>query len=212
MAEIIGLATVVVGLVLLWSGHRRIELGSFASTVLSLLELLGLGLAIWSAGWWGVFALGAVNVVAVLIWSVVLAMRVESKVVYAGIQLGEPKDRMKALADRLGSRKELKVLGATERAELIRLLAERDRTVAEIEDMAVPVAMLNSIHSVSMSWLVEQFDRLMRLTGEPADRAHQVADTIHSTSTHAAATFKDIVEALVAFYSGESPTAEPAPA
>jgi hypothetical protein len=128
----------VVSLLLLWSRTKRLEFGSFLTTVLSLLELLGLGVAVFSLGWWGLVALGSVNVMAVLVWSVVLASRVETKLVYAGIQAGESKEEMKGLADRLAKQKELKVFGPVERAELIRLLAERNRSVPEIEEMAAP--------------------------------------------------------------------------
>jgi hypothetical protein len=39
--------------VLLWTRVRHLEFGSFLTTVLSLLELLALGIAIYSLGWWG---------------------------------------------------------------------------------------------------------------------------------------------------------------
>jgi hypothetical protein len=74
------------------------------TTVLSVLELLGLGIAVFSLGWWGVLVLASVNVLAVLIWSVVLASRVETKLVYAGIQANESKETMKGLAQRLRPR------------------------------------------------------------------------------------------------------------
>jgi hypothetical protein len=79
--------------------------------VLTFLELLGLGIAVVSLGWWGIAILGVVNIVAVLVWSVVLAARVESKLVYAAIQADEPSEAMKALAGRLGKRAEMKAIG-----------------------------------------------------------------------------------------------------
>jgi hypothetical protein len=62
---------------------------------------------------------------------------------------------MKQLANRLGRAKELKILGPLERAELIRLLADRNRKPAEIEQMAVPIGMLKAIHGAPLPWLVE---------------------------------------------------------
>ena len=132
-----------------------------------------------------------------------LAAKVEAKLVYAAIQAGVSKDDMKQLAARLGSTKELKVLGPVERAELIRLLADRNRKPAEIEQMAAPIGMLKTIHSVPLPWLVESFDRLLRLTNEPADKSAEQADVLHATGQNAAASFEEIVDSLLLFYDGE---------
>lgn len=119
MSQLVGIGALIASLALLWSGRKRVEFSSFLTTVLSVLELLGLGIAVFSLGWWGAVVLASVNVLAVLIWSVVLASRVETKLVYAGIQASESKETMKGLAQRLAGQKELKVLGPVQRAELI---------------------------------------------------------------------------------------------
>jgi hypothetical protein len=67
MDQALGIATVIASLALLWSGRRRLEFGSLAATVLTFLELLGLGIAVVSLGWWGIAILGVVNIVAVLV-------------------------------------------------------------------------------------------------------------------------------------------------
>ncbi|MCW3025659.1 MAG: hypothetical protein JWM29_1091 [Solirubrobacterales bacterium] len=207
MDRALGLTTLIVSLVLLWSRTRRLEFSSLAATVLTLLELFGVGLAVVSLGWSGLVALGVVNLLALLVWSVILAARVESKLVYAATRVGESSTTMKALAKRLGKRRELRTLGPTDRAELISLLADRARNPAEIEDIAVPVAMLRTIHGVKLPWLVERFDRLLRLSGEPASKAIEVADTLEATAQAAATTFTEIVDAFVTFYSGEDAAA-----
>jgi ABC-type transporter Mla MlaB component len=199
----VSISTLVASLVLLLSGRRRLEFGSFPATALTFLELLGLGLAVVSLGWWGLGALGIVNFIAALVWSVVLAAKVESKLVYAAIQAGVSKGDMKELAKRLGRAKELKIMGPLERAELIRLLADRNRKLAEIESMAVPIGMLKTIHSAPLPWLVESFDRLLRLTNEPPDKSTEVADTLHGTAQNAAASFEEIVNSFLLFYGGE---------
>jgi hypothetical protein len=204
MDQALGIATLVASLALLWSGRRRLEFGSLPATVLTFLELLGLGLAVVSLGWWGVAAVGVVNIVAGLVWSVILAARVESRLVYAAIQAGESRETMKALAARLAQRKELKVLGPVERADLVQLLADRARTPGEIEEMAVPIGMLKTIHGSPLPWLVESFDRLLRLTNEPASKAAEAADIIHATAQNSVCTFKEIVDAFMTFYSDES--------
>ena len=68
MERALGLTTLIVSLVLLWSRTRRLRFSSLAATVLTGLELLAVGFAVASLGWWGVVALGLVNVLAVLIW------------------------------------------------------------------------------------------------------------------------------------------------
>jgi hypothetical protein len=208
MDQVVGIAVLVVSLTLLWTRIRHLEFGSFLTTVLSLLELLALGIAIYSLGWWGLAALGIVNVIAVLIWSVVLASRVETKLVYAGIQADESKEAMKGLATRLAKQKELKVLGPVQRAELVRLLADRNRTIPEIEDMAAPIGMLKTIHDAPLGWLVARFDSILRGAGEPASKASEAASIIHGTAVNAAASFKEIVDGFSTIYTGDPPPSE----
>jgi hypothetical protein len=204
MDRALAIATLIASLALLWTGRRRLGFGSLTATVLTFLELLGLGLAVASLGWWGFVILGIVNVIAGLVWSVILAARVESKLTYAAIQAGVPTEAMKELAKHLGKRSQLKVLGPQQQAELIRLLAERNRSPDEIEDMAIPIGTLKAIHDASLPWLVESFDRLLRLANEPASKSMEIADTIQGTTQNAVGTFKEIVDAFVIFYSGEA--------
>jgi hypothetical protein len=208
MDQIVGIAVLVVALALLWTRVRHLEFGSFLATVLSLLELLALGIAVYSLGWSGLAVLGVVNVIAVLVWSVVLASRVEAKLVYASIQTGESKDAMTKLAARLAKQKELKVLGPVERAELVRLLADRNRSITEIEDMAAPIGMLKTIHDAPLGWLVARFDSILRGAGEPASKASETAEVIHGTAVNAATSFKEIMDAFSTFYTGDPPPSE----
>jgi hypothetical protein len=208
--QAVGLAVLAVSLALLWARVRHLEFGSFLATVVSLLELLALGIAVFSLGWPGLAVLGIVNVIAVLVWSVVLASRVETKLVYAGIQADESKETMKQLANRLAKQKELKVLGPVQRAELVRLLADRNRTIVEIEDMAAPIGMLKTIHDAPLDWLTERFDSILRGAGEPASKASETASIIHGTAVNAAASFKEIVDAFSTFYTGDPPPSEEA--
>lgn len=84
------------------------------------------------------------------------------------------------------------------------MLAERNRSPAEIEDMAIPIGMLKTIHDASLPWLVESFDRLLRLANEPASKSMEVSDTIQATTQNAVGTFKEVVDAFVIVYSGEA--------
>ncbi len=47
------------------------------------------------------------------------------------------------------------------------------------------------------------FDRLLRLTDEPASKAPEAAAMIHTTVQNAVGSFKEILDAFVTFYSGE---------
>ena len=62
-------------LVLLWTGRKRLAFGSYVGTVLSVVELAGLVIALVSLGWWGVVIMAVVNVIAFVVWGVVLAAR-----------------------------------------------------------------------------------------------------------------------------------------
>jgi hypothetical protein len=208
MDRVVGIAVLVVSLVLLWTHVRHLEFGSFLATVLSFLEILALGVAVYSLGWSGLAVFGIVNVIAVLVWSVILASRVETKLVYAGIQANESKEAMQELAGRLAKQKELKVLGPVERAELVRLLADRNRNIVEIEDMAAPIGMLKTIHEAPLDWLVERFDGILRGADEPASKANETASIIHNTAVNAAASFKEIMDGFSTFYTGEPPPSE----
>ena len=199
MDRLIGISSLTLSLILLWSGRKKTEFTSFVTTLLTVTELAGLAFAVIALGWLGLAVFGAVNVIALLVWSVILASRVEAKLVYAGIQTGNSKESIQALADRIGDLPELASVAPTERAELIRLLAERGRSIPEIEAMAGPIGKLEVIHGGDLTWLVEQFDQILRLAGEPASEAEEAAATIHSTTTNSAATFKEIVDALVTF-------------
>jgi hypothetical protein len=198
------LITMVLSLALLWAGRKKLRFGSLVSTTLSVIELLALGILVVSLGWWGLIALAAVNAIAFAVYGIILAARVEERLVYASIQTDEPREAVEALAARLGKRPELANVGPVERAELIKLLSERARSVAEIEDMAVPIALLQVVHRPPWPWLVGHFDQLLRLAGEPASEAMRMADVLSSATKHSAATFEEIVEAMVAAYTGGS--------
>jgi hypothetical protein len=163
---VLGVLTMVLSLALLWAGRKKLRFGSLVSTTLSVIELLALGIAVVSLGWWGLIALAAVNVIAFAVYGIVLAARVEERLVYASIQTDEPRKAVEALAARLGQRPGLASVGPVERADLIKLLSERARTVSEIEEMAVPIALLQVVHRPPWPWLVSRFDQLLRL-GRP---------------------------------------------
>jgi ABC-type transporter Mla MlaB component len=203
MDLVLRIVVVLLSLVLLWSGLKHLEFSSLARTLLSIVELAVFVIAVSTLGWVaGALVVIGVSTAAVMVWSVKLAMGAESKLVYAGIQIDESKETMKALEHRLRGREAMRAMGPLERSELIRLLAERTRKVKEIEEMAVPIAMLKSIYSADLAWLVESFDRLLRLAHEPASKAGDLADTLHNTTCGSPSTFREIVDGFITVYDG----------
>jgi Ca2+/Na+ antiporter len=200
MGTVLSALGLVLSLVLLWTGRKHMAFGSYVNTVLSVVEVLALVIAIVSLGWWGVAIVAMVNVVAFLVWSVVLFAQVEERLTYAAIQAGESKETMLALARRLRNQSEFAAFGPIKRADLIKLLSERGRSVEETEAMAAPIALLEVVHKPPLDWLVDHFDRLLRLVGEPASESMRIADIITASTQKSAATFVETVEALVAVY------------
>lgn len=208
MQTAIGIAGVLSSLGLLWSG--RLKFGSFPSTLFSIVGLLGTVVAVLSLGWLGIALLASVNLVAILVWSRILALRVEEKLRYAATETGESMPKVKALAKALRRQEGLRWMSPTEQAEIIKLLAERARSVEEIEDVAPAVGSLALLHGASLPWLVEHFDRLLRVAEEPASKATEAAATLSASTQQAAASLKEILEAMIIVYSGEPPAQEAA--
>jgi hypothetical protein len=196
IVQLIGIA---LGLVVLWTGFRKLEISRFHKAVLTILDLVLLTIATISLGWLGLWVFLGVNVVALVAWSIWLAMRKETLLVFAATQSGTTKDEMEAVYDRLHKSNEaFRVLGPIRLAELLSHLAQRGRGVNEIEQMARPAAMLSIVNDVPLDWMVERFDRILRLYGEPATESMRIADTLTRATQLSAATFREMVDATIA--------------
>jgi hypothetical protein len=204
VATLLGITTLVLSLVLLWTGLKHLRFSSLVGAVLSAVELLGLALSMISLGWWGLVALAFSNALAIMVWSVVLAARVERRLVYASLQADVSKHDMKMLFKWLGKQDAVRPIRPVERAELIRLLSERNRSVAEIRQMALPIAMLHVVHDTPLPLLVERCDRILRLAGEPAAEAMHFADVLTAGTQNSAVTLTEMLDALLAFYAGDA--------
>jgi hypothetical protein len=210
MQTTLGIVGLLATLGLLWSGREKLRFGSFLSTALSLLGLLGTVIAVFSLGWLGFALLGVVSLAAVLVWSCVLALRMEERLRHAAVETGESIAEMKALAKRLRRTREMKAVQPIEQAEMIRLLAERARSGEEIEEIAPAIGTLLLLHGPPLPWLVEHFDRLLRVADEPTSRAMEAAATLSASTRNAAASFREILEAMITVYSDEIPGEEAA--
>ena len=192
--QILGL---VLSLIVLWVGLKRLELDRPWKAILGILDALVLVTSVVALGWLG-FALTAIaSLLGVLGWSIWLAAKKESLLVSAAIQIGSTKVEMEALHRRLySSHRAFRQLGPIGLANLMRLVAARARQPEEIAAMAPPIAMLSVTQECEMPWLVEHFDRLLRLYGKGATESMAVADLLTVTTQGAAASFREIVEAM----------------
>jgi len=190
----------LLSIIILWAGLRKPEPGKYFKFTLWALETLVLVVSVWRLKLLGgILFLGA-NLAAFLVSSVRLAMRHEDILISAAINADVPKETMVQLATRLKSAKETRYLGPIGRAELIRLLAERARTPDEIEVMARPLAMLHAVHKMPMPLLVEKIDRLLRRAQMTASETMKVADTLTGGTQEAAATFEEMLDAMLELY------------
>lgn len=189
--------SLIVALAVLWTGLRQLQLNRIWSGALWILDLLVLGVSVYFLGALGLVLALIATVVGVAAWSVRLAMRKESLLVSAAIAAGVDRDTTFELHGRLkGSHRVFQQIGQIELARLLGLLAQRARTPAEMQQMALPIAMLWVVQECDLAWLVEHFDRLLRLYGKPAGNAMQVADKLTVATQRSAASFVEVVEGM----------------
>ncbi|HMI80822.1 MAG TPA: hypothetical protein VK480_03455 [Solirubrobacterales bacterium] len=189
-------------LALLFSSREKLKFNSFTSALISIFEIVGLAFTLVSLKWVGLFLLAAVNVVAFLAWGFAQGVRIEKKLTYASLKTESSASDLEDVAGWVRTQPQMKGLRPVVVAELIKLLAERGRSIDEIKAMVVPIGLLQLTHEPDSEWLVDRFDRLLRRADEPASKAMQVADIITNSWQRSASTFEDIIEALVAFYDG----------
>lgn len=131
--------------------------------------------------------------------SVGSATRVQTELATAGEAAGQSTDEMRALADRVNENPKLASVPPLQRVQMIRLLAERSRSLDEIEDMVGPIAQLAVLEGVDPLWLAGRFDIQMRVWDEPSGKAEETASTLHGTTANSSMTLADLLDALDAF-------------
>ena len=198
-SDLIGLLGLAVGVVLLWTGIRRIEVGRYWKTLLSLLDLGLLIAGTVLLGWLGFAVVAVTNVAALVVNSVYLAMKKDSHLTYASIQAGTSKAQMVDVYDDIYRHKAFRSVGPIEAAQLVSLLAQRARTPSEIRGMAPPIGLLHVVHDVPIDELVEKIDRVMRLYNEPASATMKIADQLTVATKNSAATFREMLDGMLAF-------------
>lgn len=210
METLISAAALVVGLVLLWSWRRGLEVSSFQATLLSVIEVAGFVIAVVALRWLGVAIFVAVSLAALIVWSVVLAIKKQSILVNAAVQGADvSREDAEDIWQWMKGETSLAAIPPLKRAELIRTLAIKARNPAEIRAMAIPIAQLALIFGCDPVWLAPRFDQLLRLYGHAAGEASEVADTLTASTQFAAASFEEIVEAkLITGGAGRSEAAD----
>lgn len=194
--EVIG---IMIASILLFTGIRKVEVGGFLKTVLSIADLVLLIISFVLLGWVGFVLFVVTNLIALVVSSVRIYMRQESLLTYAGIQANEEYSAMKDLDKELRrAHKSMRTLGPIERAQLISALAERSRGVDEIRQMANPIAMLHVVHRIDLQQFAGEFDRILRLYGKDASESMALADQLTVATKQSAATFQEMVEAMIA--------------
>lgn len=199
METVVGVVGILVGAALYWTGRKRFELSRFGSALISTLDVAVLIVSVILLGWVGLIVVLAASALAVVLWSVYLAAKRQDLLLYAATQSDSSKEEIYALEKRLGKMGgPFRQMGPIERSILIRALAERARSPAEIEQIAHPLALLWVVHRPDLNWLAGTFDQLLRLHGLEASESMRVADTITAATKASAATFEEMVDALVA--------------
>lgn len=200
----------MVGLVLLWTRRQRYEFNSFQATLLSILEIVSVFVSMIALGWLGVVILVGINIVAGLIWSAILAVKKQAILVDASVQSAdmsvEEADEIWEWMRREGA---FAVIRPLQRGELIRVLAEQARSQQEIRPMAVAVAQLSVIFDHDVLWLAPRFDQLLRLYDKSASDSEEVADLFVTSTKRSAASFEDMLIAMIVAAGGSVEESEP---
>ena len=198
MSTVLQIAGVVLPLLLLWLGLKRIDLGSFWKAVLGVLDAGVLVVSVVSLGWLGWTIVVAANVFGFLLWTIRLAMQRDGLLTAAAVRTQASREDMRALQARLQPQKAFSTFGPLELAGLIRSLADCGRGCAEIEMMAPPIALLAVAHDQDAIRLAGDFDRILRLYGEPVSNAMAVADTLTASTLASACSFSEMLAACIA--------------
>lgn len=190
---------IVLNLIGLWTGSRKAG-SAFIPLVLFVAEVVVTAWSIVGLGWrTGLLVGGMTSLLVFLVSSLRLAIKHDAILTYAATQAGATREHMKALAQRLRqSGKVFQVLGPIVTAQLMSYLAQRGRNVSEIEQMAPAIATLWVVHQPDLETFVRDFDRLMRLWHKPASESMPVADVLTAASQHSAATFLEMLDAMIA--------------
>ena len=142
--------------------------------------------------------------------SVTLAEQVTSSVAAAAAALGVSPEEVTEL---LGRADGLSAIGRVEQAQAARILAERGRSLAEIEVIVPEVGKLATLHATDIAPLAADFEALLSLGRLSADEAPRIAEEVHVLAATSGLTVPDTIGAFVTLLGGaqarEPQTADP---
>lgn len=197
LRDFIEIVAILVGLVVLWTGIRRIEVDAPAKAILSALELLTLLLSVVLLGLVGWLVFIVANILGFVAYGVWLAARKQAILAAAAAQSGMTLQEMEALQRRLrNAHTAFRALDPIELAEFVRTLAQVGRPIGEMEILALPIALLSRVHDVDLGVLTPKFDQLLRVWGRSAGDSMKVADQLTVAVQKTPASLMDYVESL----------------
>lgn len=205
VGALLSAVSIILYLIVLCTGLIRLEFGRYFQAFVSLAGLAVLGATIYFLGWPGVFILASVSAVAFVVRAVMLAVQREAILVSAQVH-GAFGSREEALAFPKALRRShraLRYIGPIELSRLIERLAKRGRRAEEIQAMAAPIVMLHVAFKSELTGLVDRFDRLLRLWGKEAAEAGRAADVLTKGAISSAATFDEMLDAMISVAAAE---------
>lgn len=198
METLIAVLVLALGLVLLWTGRRRFEFNSFQATLLSILEFASFVISVIALGWLGIAILVGVNIVAMVAWSAILAGKKQALLVDASVQsVDMTPEEADEIWHWMKGQKAFAILRPLDRCRLIGALAGLARGPREIRPMAKAIALLAVVFDCDPIRLAPRFDQVLRLYGKAASDSEEVADTFVTATKNSAATFEDMLTAMI---------------
>lgn len=137
-----------------------------------------------------------------IVRSIALADRVQTAVSAAAASLDATEAEVRDLLDRLNLLSELSTVSGVSRAEVIRVLAERGRSITEIEAIAPELGRFATMHAADFVSIAEEFDSLLRLAGLSATEAPRIAGELHAMSAVTGLPLYDTIETFVTLLGG----------
>lgn len=168
------------------------------ATFLSVFDVAINIISVAALGWLGVAIFVAISLIALLSWSIVLAIKKQSILISAAVQGADiSREEAEEIWGWMNEDKSFAAIPPLVRADLVKALAMKARNRQEIQAMAVPIAQLSLIFDCDPLWLAPRFDQLLRLYGHKAGEAVEAADTLTASTQLAPITFEEMVEAML---------------
>jgi hypothetical protein len=199
MKVILDIIPIIIFLILLWAGYKKIEFSNPIKVVLAFIDIGLLIYSVFELGAVGVWIIVIANIVAGLVYSVWLAMKKEDILTRAATQSGLKIEDCENLYSELSEHRCIKYLSPLQRANLIFYLSIRGRNKSEIKEIALVIAKIFVVHKIELKKLVDKYDKILRLWNKPAEKAEEIGDKITKASQNTATTFEEMMDGMIAF-------------